>query len=370
MFLLVQALLVVVPLAGLLLVGSRYAWTMSFEARRREGLDYQRASMLYGGRSGGLALRFAIPQGVHFSIWRENWFDRLGKRLGLGREVETGDDYFDHRFYFDCDDAQVLAELDRKPGFARQLGSFDAQIATHGLEPAELRARDGMLEALLLGRDADGAAAEEKAVAFLAPLIEALNRIPGRAMRYRDRTRLPRLLFAAVWALGVAGGSFLWGFCSDRLVAPAALFRASVPWSLAALCVALVFASRWIGAGARRHVILLACASLGLPGFLLAGFLAMRALDLSLPQDAPAAIPIEKAQLEVRERRRLGTAYSVTLQGKSQGSGVPYSLTLSEAEFERLSRAWGTEPERPATVLRHPGALGAPWLELVLDPAK
>lgn len=52
-------------------------------------------------------VRISSPAFASFAIRRENWFDRLGKFLGLALEIHTGDAKFDETYYVESDAPRI-----------------------------------------------------------------------------------------------------------------------------------------------------------------------------------------------------------------------------------------------------------------------
>jgi hypothetical protein len=110
----------------------------------------------------------------------EDWFDRLGKRLRINREIEVGDPDFDRAIYVDSDasDATVLALLDP------EMRSVVREIVAKGLQLTVeasrlvLRVPPDMFE-----RDRDVA---ESLVALLRALEAAKRATPSGEGPYRD----------------------------------------------------------------------------------------------------------------------------------------------------------------------------------------
>ncbi len=61
------------------------------------------------GRPSSLKVTTPVDMAGEFQIVRETWFDRLGKRLGLAAEIQTGDEDFDKTCYVRSD-TPVFAE--------------------------------------------------------------------------------------------------------------------------------------------------------------------------------------------------------------------------------------------------------------------
>ncbi|MFC1679046.1 hypothetical protein ACFL2T_02420, partial [Elusimicrobiota bacterium] len=92
----------------------------------------------HGIPSSFLDVFLECPAGLEFIASRESMAKRAGKRLGLIKDVETGDPQLDKAFVFKSQDPEALKQIIRKPEFKAALLSlledpfFDCLIATTG----------------------------------------------------------------------------------------------------------------------------------------------------------------------------------------------------------------------------------------------
>lgn len=250
------------------------------------GLDY-RYWFEPGGRNrpSSLSLRTACPSGGRFKLEREGRLDRLGKRLGIAEEVQTGDSRFDREVY-------ILSDT---PHFARstflEAERRAAVEALFALGCSSVELADGALT--VRWSPFDPARAEDGR--FILDAVAQLARL-GRDLPPTPSGRLPeagwKLRRAAVYALGAvslsAGGAGV--FAGLHFYPPldgGELFVATLPYSLPALALALWLAVVGLRGRAGSHRELFIAAALLLPGIPLAGFggalLANGALDSSAP---------------------------------------------------------------------------------------
>ena len=370
MRLVIQATLLAILVAAVVLLGSRrMGFSVQWERRERDGVRFESGLRQQKGQSVGIALRFKVPDGHRFSLRRETGFDRLGKRLRLAVEPQLGTDSFDERYYIECPDPELLRELRERPELLQSLRALDARIGARGRGLEEIRCQKGNVEVLLAGTAADQRdEAEAAALAWLTPFVHTLRLLPARKVRYADRTMAPSLVHVAAWLMGLIGGAVVSEYASERLVAPGALFLATVPWSLAALAASLAWTWVRVGPTAPRHRVLATCLLIGTPGFVLSGFLLARAMNLALPQAPPETLPVQGAELLVTAHHKRGTRYAVAYGSKDSRIRSMSPLQLSPRDFERMRAGWGTQESRDAAVLLYPGALGAPWVRFVVVP--
>ena len=333
----------------------RSSYETSWTAREFEGLRYQFGAQTYRGKSVGFVLRFRAPKGVRFLVRRQSWFDQPAWEAGLVDPPWTHDQKFDKRFYIECEDKHLLDLARERPDLLKLITGLEVRLVANRADLVELRCEDGKLELMVESEEFNRQKEYAHYVlAWLRPLVDAVGRLPPIEKKSFDRGLAVRFVFVSIFMIGVIGGLTVSLIFSRRLIDGSGLFEASVPYSVAALGLALVTTLLWLRGSPGRHRVLAACLLVGLPGFLSCGGMMARWLDLSLAQGPAEVIPLEGAQLGTN-----GVYFS-----SSTDAGSP--IFLSDAEYERVHASWGSQERRPAILLRYPGALGYPWLEVVL----
>jgi hypothetical protein len=207
---------------------------------------------------------------------------------------------------------------------------------------------------------------ERQALEWLRPIVIAIRSLPPRDKVPMNRGFVARIAFVAIFLLGTIGASVVSEFFTKRMAGYFSLLYFSLPYSLAALGAILLFTLLWLGRSPARHRVLAACLVVGLPGFVCCGALAARWLDLSLAQAPPEVIALKKVELFSRHERHDGTIHLIAIHDDDRRTWSLSPIQLSDADYERFSASWGSQAQRPATLLLHPGALGLPWGELVV----
>ena len=339
---------------------SSFQWRWS--SHQLDGLKYQYAAQYYRGRSEGFVLRFRAPRGLQFLVRPRSAFDRIAKSLHLVAEPQLWDKKFDERLYVECDDENLLRAARERPDLLKLVTALQLRLRADRSELVELRCADGNLDLMIACDLADAGPhnAEQDVMAWLRPVIDSICSLKSRDdVKPANRGLQARAFFVSVFMFGVCAAIFVACFFTRRMETPFRLFDFSYPYSLAALGAFLVATFLWLGRSPGRHRVLAACLVIGLPGFLICGTLLTRALDLDLPQATPEIIPLKQAAL------RDGKVSFYDSDDQRTWGGIS-PLELSGGAYDRLQSNWGSAEKRPATLLRHPGALGLPWLEVVL----
>ena len=367
---LVQITLFALLISGWVLRGIRRSsldarWTV----RAQDGLRYQFAvwrrttTQLSRGRVGGIVLRFGAPKGVQFLVRRKTGFDQIVESLRLVEQPLMSDEKFDSHFRIECEDKQLLNAARARPDLLTLVTALSKRLVADRSELAELRCEDGNLDLLIDCDLADAGAenAEHDAVAWLRPVVDAISRLPPNDAKRFNRGLAARFVFVSIFMIGVSGGFTVWAFFTRRMVEGSNLLRFSVPYSFAALGAALYLTLLWLRHSPGWHRVLTVCLLVGVPGFLCCGAMAARWLDLSLPQGAPEVIPCLPAHLS--------DGIVSFYDSSDKRTWDVSSILLSESAYERLQSSWGNEESRPAILLRYPGALGLPWVEVISETA-
>jgi hypothetical protein len=292
----------------------------------------------------------------------ETWFDRFGKRLGINREVQIGDEAFDRAVYIESNapDA-VLHGLLGDPGRRRTV----LEIMEAGFSEVRVHADKSLVSA---SRPRPGAVhLEAKTVrdvaqrlAFLAPAIPPPE-VPPDAPRVSVRRTV------ALWAFGIAGVSALVaaGFV---LVAASDAYRpvtSDLYWVAvsisAALYAAAVFFTALVVRGksdSLRSLVALGLLLLyDMPCYTVSAVLAINgALDFSPPARRPSVI------VERWVTHGKGTSYNLRLSGLHRGESN-FVMQVDPATYERLAN------DAQAIVTTGEGALGWEWIRGV-HPAR
>lgn len=149
----------------------------------------------YRARGGGRALTQPIERLPHVVCRPETRMDRLGKRLGLNRELQTGDPTFDDAFYVETPAAGVAHPILALPSLhaaARECAALEAELVLNA---------EGHAVAAKIGKNGllFDAAALDRA-------LEALARLALDLPPVRDPTLRKPKGFAWGQLFGVLGG--------------------------------------------------------------------------------------------------------------------------------------------------------------------
>lgn len=277
---------------------------------------------------------FSAEKGMH----------HLGKKLGISRELQTGDAAFDQHCYVDSpepDDVvkRVLADDSAREAISGLIAlGFHVQTSTRGVEAFQL--------APLHERRREIKAAE--ATALLARLAKAVPQFEG--LEFRTPGEVRNLPLAALVVLFAAGGLFgalaleaTLGVTVNRAAALAGLIGGGFAlWALGVALLSVV--ARGSSDGMRALAFSAAVTLVGLPG--LGG-----TLVLAANQRLDGAQPTVH-QVKVR------STDSKAVQVDSWEPGAP--AVRVEASYGALQK-FAVGDVVPVKV--HPGALGLTWVE-------
>lgn len=297
-------------------------------------------------------VRVGLLVKTHFLPWAvfspEKQLHRLGKSLGLNREVQTGDAEFDHHCYVDSPEAdevlkRLLADAPSREAIAGLLKlGFQVQTSTQGVEAFQL-------VPLHAGRSEVKAAEATRLLARLAGSVPTLDehafKPPGAA-----RNRPLAALVALLTVVGAGGALALeptLGVTVNRAAAMALAVGGGLGlWAAGVALLSVV--ARGSSNGLRALVVSALVTLLGLPA--LGGTLLLWA-NQRLDGAPPAA-----HQVTVRAKHTSGSQHRVEVDSWEAG-GRAVHVEASWVAFEQLHVGDVTG------VTVHPGALGLAWVE-------
>lgn len=282
--------------------------------------------------------------------------DRAARRIGLVREVQTGDAHFDRRYFIDTPEpafaARLLADAEVRALISAILaGGFDRVVLRPGEAAAVARdvsplrpSRDDMPLALLLSH--------------LGTLAARAPKIPARAGR--DRVRAWRRLLVAVYTVAALVGVI--GFAAGAaalhfypLLDGGALIADALVWSLLPIALSLVLLVLLLrGHSATiRHL-------LGSGLLAIVGWGAFSAGGMAYVNGAwDESVTRQRAPQVLERRRTYGRSPRYWVEVGGWRRGRPRErVYLSHDEFLAL------HPRLPATVLLdlRDGYLDHPWI--------
>jgi hypothetical protein len=161
------------------------------------------------GRPSSLGVSTPVDAAGEFKITRETWFDRLGKRLGLALEVQTGDEEFDRECYVRSD----------TPEFAEAyLGDPVKRVAILDMRRLgfpDVTLKEGTISVTWVGFDPHKHDRPELTADAAARLILLGRNLPAHKPEFENRVGAHRKqwqvvlwVFLAVFALTVIGLGF------------------------------------------------------------------------------------------------------------------------------------------------------------------
>lgn len=304
-----------------------------------------------------LSIKIPLNTSGRFQVVKERAADVLFKKLGINREVQTGDAEFDKKHYILSDQPEFAASsLSRAE--SRQavetifLAGFSSVECGGGLE--------AKWEHFRLQQSTDAALVTR----VLESLIALSKNIPAEApqavidMMSPERKKVPyELIHAVPYVLGGAGFlCLLWLNASYRMLDGGKFFIQSLAWSLPLLIAFVFFVVRLLSgrSTAGREILTISFAALiGIPLFVYSGGAVYNgAQDHSLPAQHLAL---------VREKHtttsKNSTHYHVQVLSWRAKAGLE-DFTVSQEAYDRIApnRTW-------LNVVTRRGALNYEWLE-------
>lgn len=210
--------------------------------------------------------------GGGFDIWQESAWERFFKNIGMTREIQTGDEMFDRRFYIDSSTPPYAREclaVSGKREAVRRLFDMKAASVTYGDK--------------LLAVKWTGSLSHSQGVSHLRDAIEALAVLARDLPPYHEpapssevpeigRPYRPAVIALAIVSLVFGVISLIAANTGHPPLDPWTLFFFTLKFSLPALGVFLFF-DGWAMAGhSRSHRDFLLTGFAALAGFLLLGY--------------------------------------------------------------------------------------------------
>jgi len=294
--------------------------------------------------------------GGDFEVTGESGFDRFFKQIGVTREVQTGDEAFDQRFYI-ASDAPLFARecfnLPERREAARRLFEKNAAKIAH---------RGNVLSVLWKGRSShtEGASNLKETVEILAVLAQDLPQ--NREVLSPAGTGEGVCSSYRAWVIGLAAGSLatglisvIWASSSYPVFDAGELFLFTLKFSLPALAVFLYFAVTTLAGNSRSHRDILLAGFLALAGSLLLGCgiagLYNGMNDISAPEGHTTMIVDKHIH-----RSKNSKTYKLIVRSWRQGHTIE-DLTTNSRNYSKV-----VPGKDRAVVYTKPGKLGFEWL--------
>jgi hypothetical protein len=301
-----------------------------------------------------LLVKLQTDQNAAFRITRENWFDRLGKNLGLSLEVETGDAEFDNSCYLDSDMPDFLARL---------LQNADVREAVRQILQAgftEIRAAENNIHAAWRGcnRNPEDVGSEFDYVADNLRLI--VQRFPNEQLilesAFASSSKMKRvsslLLTAGVFAAALV---LLASSTKYSPLDAKAMLVYSLSYSVPAAILICWAEIIWLRQRSSAHRDLLGILPFTLAAVLIGGYAVVSRINGGQDASPPAihdAIVMEKYFTTSKSSRN----YHAVLQSW-RGNGQKENISISKINYDRLA-----PNHSHALVTTKAGKLGFEWI--------
>lgn len=314
------------------------------------------------GRVVGVFLAVDLPRPLTFSLYREGWFDRLAKLLGVARELQTGDEPFDGRVYIQSEDPALHEALQMRRELRARVLHLMRDPKTR-----EVSAAGGRLWVVSRAYNGSEKIADPELVGRVAremlpdlnAVLAELARVAGPGMdAATDRTRAARRWIAAgigiSLALAIIGELYIW-WQVDHQVVRVAISRYTLWLTTAAGAAWLATLYLALGATAFTHRVLLDVLLAAVPAAWVVAFGACMAWNELSDTSAVRRVTLPVEQAWASRSRRSHTWHLRT-------SGWPderadRELKISRDEYALISG------HSCIDVLWRAGRLGDGWIE-------
>ena len=310
-----------------------------------------------GGKDATLELeRRGVPY-PELTIRREGDLDRAGKRLGIDREAQIGDEALDREAYFETAlPPSAVRDIVRRPGFRRALDRW----LSRGAEQVRLD-EDGLAVRLPVKRaDALTPALVEAELAAIAEAADALRGLDPALARHRQATWPVWLAVLGILGalVGIPGALIAHAIWEPVGVAPV-LFGLAGGAALCAATVAAMLLFLRGQSGAFRQAVYVGVTLLAaLPSLGAAGLLAANG---ALDRGPEVVLDTVVRNRTIERDRRLASYFF----GRARYRTRHLLETVEGARVRRVAvaeQAWsGTRVGAPFRIRLRPGALGWEW---------
>jgi len=309
-----------------------------------------------GDQSSSFKISVACSSEGEFRVVRENAFDVFFKKLGVSREIQTGDPDFDRDFYILTDTVDFATAYFSDEARRRAIRRlFSSGITEVRLNRETLKVQWTPFE---LSGNPDPA--------FIEKAVDAMGGLTKEIPRFFRRSVNPdssgfkwkrRLGFGVPVFLSIAGGiSIVAGMDLYRPLDLAALFIGSLRYSLPCLALFLWLAFLWLRGRASSHRELFILCSLSFSAYLIAGFGGLMVWNGFGDHEEAAVFESVTAVEKYEKKSDSGTTYYVGLRSW-RGEGRVERLKIPRNFYGEIIPG-----KTVMTVSVKPGRLGFEWL--------
>ena len=313
-----------------------------------------------------LQIAVRAQAGPDLEIRPERLWDRLGKRVGLSKELQTGSVEFDRRLYLVAEDPRLTLLLQHEPKALALIERLFAETTQLGLHARKLIYRN---DKLWLELDVSGKQPlqlEEPIASQLQSisrhLAGALQATVGLQDNWLNQYRL-----AAVTLLAISSGLLVHGLLqSYRIIqfpSPTILDIDELLWD--SLILSLVLLGVLVGAtlillwgSSRAHSVLLEILLVGSLGCALTAFVLLRDINSEFDRSPTTAMMAEVQDIYTQKGRRLARRYYLSLDPIGTQS-PPIQVRVSQTLQRRVQKG------QTITLVLRSGFLGYRWVERI-----
>jgi hypothetical protein len=293
--------------------------------------------------------------GGEFDLWQESAWERFFKRIGMTREIQTGDGVFDGRCYIASGTPEFARDSFASPErreAARRLFDMKAESVTHGKQFMSVKWTGSLAHAQGAGRLKEAA----EALAVLAKDLPLCRPAAASSETGADGTS------RRFWVIGLAAASLAFGIVA--LIAanamyppfdPFRFFLFSLRFSVPASAIFLYYAARALAGNSRSHRDFMIAFFLALSGLILSGYGAAGLYNGGSDASAPAGHTVMIMDKRI-QRSKNSKAYKLVARSWRPGHFTE-ELRTNSSTYQRV-----IPRKQEALVYTKPGRLGFEWL--------
>jgi hypothetical protein len=307
----------------------------------------------------GLVFRIAIPDRWRFILRAESRSDRIGKRLGLTSEWQTGDAGFDRKVFILSEDLAINRALSRDRELREVCGHLLAVSNGGGIE-----CRAGMLylEINASDLDDDTPTAHNARISAdhgaLKKMLGCLQRIQASASSNERDPSLTRKawLVGTCLTLGLAGiVAFIFGLGSDQYQVVREAIPRLAAWSTILVVAALLLTTfGWLRSTPHTYAVVLDILLAAAPGCWMTMNAVLAHYNQKLDRHTCVKVPVNVFDT-YKTRTKGGHHHYVVVRSWPDPLGQK-SMEITARDFEWI------KPGDCITALWHAGRLGDGWV--------
>ncbi len=323
------------------------------------GVSYGKKDNKYNGSVVGYKIAIDAPDGVSFKLKRENWFDRLCKKLKISTEAQIQDAKFDDLVYISSDDEKLISLLRSDQNIKN---AVLALFQLGGDKQKAVRSIQCMNGSLILTCRNTGKKDVSNSILELNNINLALEKAGSNmASAWKDP-----FVFKAIALLVISSGLGINAFVQlvvknynpiPFTINPIEFVSIAIVTGVTITVMLVGLAVFLLGRSSRLHLVLLELIVVGLSGALISSYIAISDFNQDFDQSGTKVFNVEVLD-QYTTKRKNSTTYHLTLE---DWTGLKYrrSVTVSSNLYEKFAIG------DTARVEQRDGYFNVPWVDSV-----